>query len=60
MPNQDTNWDPRLEYVALTDVGMRRANNQDSHAVVTAGDPQAWKERGHFFMVAFGTVSVAV
>jgi protein phosphatase len=33
---------------------MRRANNQDSHAVVLAQDEQSWHERGHLFMVADG------
>lgn len=43
-----------LQHVARTDVGMRRANNQDSHAVVLAQDEQSWKERGHLFIVADG------
>jgi protein phosphatase len=43
-----------LQHVARTDIGMRRANNQDSHAVVLAEDEQAWRERGHAFMVADG------
>jgi protein phosphatase len=38
----------------LTDIGMRRANNQDSHVVVLGNDVEAWKKRGHFFMVADG------
>src|SRR5262245_50262243 len=33
---------------------MRRSNNQDSHVVVLASDVEAWKSRGHFFMVADG------
>lgn len=43
-----------LQHVARSDVGMRRANNQDSFAVVLAQDEQSWKERGHLFMVADG------
>lgn len=43
-----------LQHVARTDVGMRRANNQDSHAVVLAQDDQSWRERGHLFIVADG------
>lgn len=54
MPDQNSSRDPRLEYAALTDVGMRRSNNQDSHVVVPAADAQVWRERGHFFMVADG------
>lgn len=43
-----------LEHAARSDVGMRRANNQDSHKVVVAQDEQSWRERGHLFMVADG------
>jgi serine/threonine protein phosphatase PrpC len=47
-------WNNSLQYVALTDIGMRRSNNQDSHVVVLASDFESWKNRGHFFMVADG------
>lgn len=40
-------------HAALSDVGMRRANNQDSIAVAVS-DEQQWRSRGHFFMVADG------
>jgi PPM family protein phosphatase len=40
--------------VACTDVGMRRANNQDSHDFVYAESEQSWRERGHLFIVADG------
>ncbi len=43
-----------LQYVVRTDIGMRRAINQDSSAVVLAEDEQAWQTRGHVFMVADG------
>jgi protein phosphatase len=43
-----------LQCVVRTDVGMRRAMNQDSSAVVLAEDEQAWVTRGHVFMVADG------
>jgi len=48
--------DPRsaLAHAALSDVGLRRANNQDSFAVGLAGDAGEWYRRGHFFMVADG------
>lgn len=48
------NWEKRLEYVHLTDIGMRRSNNQDAHTVVLASDMESWRKRGHFFMVADG------
>jgi serine/threonine protein phosphatase PrpC len=43
-----------LENAALTDVGLRRANNQDTFAVALAGDEWDWQRRGHLFMVADG------
>jgi PPM family protein phosphatase len=43
-----------LEYVALTDVGMRRASNQDAHAEVLSADADAWRRRGHLFVVCDG------
>ncbi len=43
-----------LETAALSDVGLRRANNQDSLAVVLAGSPEQWEQRGHLFVVADG------
>jgi protein phosphatase len=47
-------WNQCLEYVALTDVGMRRANNQDAFNVALAGDVGDWYQRGHMFLVADG------
>lgn len=43
-----------LQYVVRSDIGMRRAINQDASAVVLAEDEQAWQTRGHMFMVADG------
>lgn len=54
MSSAKVNWDHCLKHAALTDIGMRRANNQDSHAVVIADSPDAWGQRGHIFMVADG------
>jgi protein phosphatase len=48
------NWSDSLDYVALSDVGMRRANNQDAHAEVLAPDAEAWQRRGHMFVVCDG------
>jgi serine/threonine protein phosphatase PrpC len=47
-------WKHCLEHAALSDVGLRRANNQDAMSVVIAGSQQAWQQRGHLFMVADG------
>ncbi len=54
------NWDDIIEEAAATDTGMRRSNNQDSHAIVRATKPEAWKARGHIFMVADGMGAHAV
>lgn len=43
-----------LECVAKSDLGMRRANNQDSFGVVLAADEASWRERGHLCIVADG------
>ncbi len=49
-----------FEYAALTDVGVRRSHNQDSHVVMPAGDPELWERRGHVFLVADGMGAHAV
>jgi len=54
MSEKAFNWEGDLQYAALTDVGMRRSNNQDSHAVQLAPDLASWRSRGHLFMVADG------
>jgi len=43
-----------VQYVVRSDIGMRRAINQDSSTYVLAEDEQAWQSRGHMFMVADG------
>ena len=47
-------WDSMLDYTALSDQGMRRTNNQDSHVEVLVSDEASWQERGHLFIVADG------
>lgn len=48
------NWDECLEHAAISDIGMRRATNQDAYAVILAGDMEAWRQSGHLFVVADG------
>lgn len=43
-----------LDHAHLSDLGMRRMNNQDSLAVVITEDAAKWTDRGHFMMVADG------
>jgi protein phosphatase len=47
-------WKNSIRVASQTDVGLRRANNQDSHAVVLAASSQLLKKRGHLFVVADG------
>ena len=49
-----------IEYASLTDVGVRRSHNQDSHAVQLAHDEEQWQVRGHLFLVADGMGAHAV
>ena len=44
----------RLEYASLSDVGLRRSNNQDSLAVMPAASQSLWQQRGDLFVVADG------
>lgn len=48
------NWDDTIIDASATDTGMRRRNNQDSHATVRAANVETWRRRGHLFMVADG------
>jgi len=47
-------WDHCLQHAAISDLGLRRANNQDAMKVVLAGSQQMFQKRGHLFMVADG------
>jgi len=47
-------WEHCLQHAALSDLGLRRANNQDAMKVVLAGSQEAYHKRGHLFMVADG------
>ncbi len=44
----------RLEYASLSDIGLRRSNNQDSLAVMPAASQSSWQQRGDLFVVADG------
>jgi PPM family protein phosphatase len=54
------NWDDIITDASATDTGMRRSNNQDSHAIVRASSAELWKQRGHVYMVADGMGAHAV
>jgi serine/threonine protein phosphatase PrpC len=50
----DPSWNHCLQVASLSDLGLRRANNQDSMAVSIALGREKWENRGHVFMVADG------
>jgi protein phosphatase len=54
------NWDDTIIDAAATDTGMRRSNNQDSYTAVRAPHAEAWRQRGHVFLVADGMGAHAV
>ncbi len=54
------NWDETIIEAAATDTGMRRSNNQDSHAIVRASSAETWRQRGHVYIVADGMGAHAV
>jgi protein phosphatase len=43
-----------LKHASVSDMGMRRMNNQDALAVMVAEDVSTWIERGHLLIVADG------
>ena len=52
--DQALNWSECLNYAALSDVGMRRSNNQDAYSLLLASSIEDWQRRGHVFVVADG------
>lgn len=53
-------WEQRIQYAAISDVGLRRQNNQDAILAYLAPDRDTWLERGHLFIVADGMGGHAV
>lgn len=48
------NWDDYIQVASLSDVGMRRATNQDNLSVSLASSTDQWQRKGHVFIVADG------
>lgn len=57
---RDVNWEDIIIDAASSDTGMRRSNNQDSYSIVRASNIDAWRHRGHLFVVADGMGAHAV
>jgi PPM family protein phosphatase len=53
-------WEQNIEYAAVSDIGFRRRNNQDSYCVHIADNRDYWNQRGHLFLVADGMGGHAV
>ena len=53
-------WEQTVEFARLTDVGLRRRNNEDATGVLIALDPETFYKRGHLFLVADGMGGHAV
>ena len=49
-----TNWTDQLQVASLSDVGMRRATNQDNLLVSLANSNEHYQRKGHLFVVADG------
>lgn len=47
-------WMEHLRFAAVSDIGMRRLNNQDAALQLPATDTDGWHSRGHLFLVADG------
>lgn len=54
MDQNSAYWQTFLEHAELSDIGLRRANNQDSMACMLAGNEGDFFRRGHLFVVADG------
>ena len=54
LESKKSGFQDRLEVESLSDVGLRRPNNQDSMAIVVAASKGVWQQRGDLFMVADG------
>jgi protein phosphatase len=50
----------KIEHANLSDVGMRRSQNQDSFNVLLATNAEQWQKQGHVFIVADGMGAHAV
>lgn len=53
-------WEQKVQYASLSDVGMRRQNNEDSLCIQVSQNEEEFLRRGHLMMVADGMGGHAV
>ncbi len=53
-------WEQQIRYATLSDIGLRRRNNQDSFCVQMCSEKEVWQKHGHIFVVADGMGGHAV
>jgi len=53
-------WEQTVQYASISDIGLRRRNNQDACTVQVCSEQEEWQRRGHLFMVADGMGGHAV
>ncbi len=53
-------WEQKLQHATLSDVGLRRQNNEDSAAAYLCASETEFTSRGHLFLVADGMGGHAV
>jgi len=53
-------WEQSIQCEAVTDIGLRRQNNEDSHCLYVCRDEAEWRRCGHLFVVADGMGGHAV
>jgi protein phosphatase len=53
-------WEQPVRFAALSDLGLRRQNNEDAATVRISSDGEAYRRRGHLFVVADGMGGHAV
>ncbi len=54
MTDSSSTWTDQFQFAAVSDVGMRRLNNQDAYVLLPAEDESTWRTRGHMLVVADG------
>lgn len=53
-------WEQPVRFAALSDLGLRRQNNEDAATVRISSDGESFRRRGHLFVVADGMGGHAV